>query len=585
MDDRLSHLESTLSDLTRTVGALEHRLAALEARGGAIAAQAEAPPSVASIGAGAVAAPTSHDLVGVLALLGRLFIVLGGGYLLRAMTESGRLAPEAGILAGLAYAVLWTMMADRAARRGQKLAADFHGVATALIAFPLVWEATSRFNVLSPWQSAAVLAALAALCLTVAWRRRLQTLAWVAVSGALPSAIALIAGTQTVVPYALVLILLGVATLWMGYSLDWRFLRWPVAAVADLVVFGLTLRALSAQPHEPAGVVIAVQLFLLAAYLISIAVRTLVRGRNVIPFEVVQTLAALALGFGGAVSVERHSGAGVGALGAASLVFSAACYGVTFAFIDRQQTRGRNVYFYASLAIVFMLAGTDLVLGETMNTATWSALGVVTAWLWARYGRLALGLHSGLYLFAAAVVSGTVNYGAVAFFGTGDGWQVPSGGAIVVMLAGLVAAWLSTSGLSRGADGYSRIPRLAIILVLVWAGGAALVGWLARGMGATSTGAIDPGVLATVRTSVLAVATLLVAWIGSRARYLEWGWLVYPLLVVTGFKMVIEDFMKSRPITLSIALALYGAALLLAPRIRRARAVDEALAKSTTASS
>jgi hypothetical protein len=38
---------------------------------------------------------------------------------------------------------------------------------------------------------------------------------------------------------------------------------------------------------------------------------------------------------------------------------------------------------------------------------------------------------------------------------------------------------------------------------------------------------------------------------------------------VIGLKMVAQDFKFSRPATLFIALALYGAALIIAPRLRR----------------
>jgi hypothetical protein len=87
---------------------------------------------------------------------------------------------------------------------------------------------------------------------------------------------------------------------------------------------------------------------------------------------------------------------------------------------------------------------------------------------------------------------------------------------------------------------------------------------------ATSTdGTVNLGILATVRTGVLAVATLLVAAVARRDRFREWGWLVYPLLVVVGLKMVAQDFKYSRPATLFIALALYGVALIVAPRLRR----------------
>ena len=62
------------------------------------------------------------------------------------------------------------------------------------------------------------------------------------------------------------------------------------------------------------------------------------------------------------------------------------------------------------------------------------------------------------------------------------------------------------------------------------------------------------------------------AWIGRHDGFREWAWLVYPLLVVTGLKMVAQDFMQSRPATMFVALALYGAALIVAPRLRRRQA-------------
>jgi hypothetical protein len=57
--------------------------------------------------------------------------------------------------------------------------------------------------------------------------------------------------------------------------------------------------------------------------------------------------------------------------------------------------------------------------------------------------------------------------------------------------------------------------------------------------------------------------------VGRSLRFREWGWLVYPVLMVTGLKFVAEDFRESGPQTLFIALALYGLALLVAPRLRR----------------
>ena len=96
-----------------------------------------------------------------------------------------------------------------------------------------------------------------------------------------------------------------------------------------------------------------------------------------------------------------------------------------------------------------------------------------------------------------------------------------------------------------------------------------VIGALAPAVAGLADRSVDLGALATWRTGVLAVLALVTAWAGRKARFREWLWLVYPLLVVLGLKMVAQDFKFSRPATLFIALALYGAALIIAPRLRR----------------
>jgi hypothetical protein len=96
--------------------------------------------------------------------------------------------------------------------------------------------------------------------------------------------------------------------------------------------------------------------------------------------------------------------------------------------------------------------------------------------------------------------------------------------------------------------------------------------WVAPSVaGASAAGA---GIIATLRTAALVVATLALAAAARSPRVPEAGWLVYPLLVVTGVKFLFEDFQASRPATLFLAFALYGAALILAPRLRRRTAGD-----------
>ena len=437
-----------------------------------------------------------RDPIAVLSLIGRLFIVLGGAYLLRAMTDAGTIPPAGGVALGLAYGLVWLALADRAAGRGQAPSAVFHGLGAAMVAFPVVFEATIHFRVFPGASSAAALAVLTAGLLA----RRVAAPA----SGAgldcrarspFPATVVILARTGVVVPHAFFLILFGVATLWMGYSLDWLLVRWPVAAVADIVVVGVTLRALAPQPQETPAAALAVQMALLGAYLASIAVRTLVRGRNVVPFEVVQTAAALVVGLGGALSVTRATGAGASALGMASALIGVACYGVAFAFIERQQHRGRNVYFYTSLGIVLVLVGVTVLLPGAAVTGVLAALAVVCSAGWSRIGRLFLLIHAAVYLVAASVVSGAVGYDMrEVVAGAGPPWPLPSAAMLVVLAAACAAAWLAAREPAGDGSTWARVPRFAIVLVLVLsAGGAA--DWLCwrRRSGGSRTARSTPG--------------------------------------------------------------------------------------------
>src|SRR5262245_17912642 len=53
--------------------------------------------------------------VPVLALAGRVLLALAGAYLIRTLSDAGVLSLRSGAALGLAYALAWTLMADRAA--------------------------------------------------------------------------------------------------------------------------------------------------------------------------------------------------------------------------------------------------------------------------------------------------------------------------------------------------------------------------------------------------------------------------------------------------------------------------------------
>jgi hypothetical protein len=466
--------------------------------------------------------------------------------------------------------MVWLFFADRAGGRRQVPNAVFHALAAAMIAYPLLVEAATRFKVLGGTGSALAVAVLTAAMLFVAWHQRLRAVAWITLLGALPTSAALLVQTGAVAPFACFLIAFGIATLWFGYALDWWGLRWPAALAADIAVVGVTLRVLAPEQQDAPQVAMLLQFLLLGAYVVSIATRTLIRGRNVVPFEIAQTAAALVVGFGGALYLTRVTGILPATIGVISLVLGAASYGVAVAFLDRRKDKGPNVYYYTTLALVHVLAGLALMLGQPWLGIVFAALAVLAAGLWSRFGRSFMLVHCAAYLIAAGIVSGTLGYSLRTLVAPAAGpWNAPSGTMLVVLVAGALAAGFAAARRNPSGEQVASALRLVVILVFFAAATACVVGYVAPVVAGLPDGSVALGVLATVTTVVLAVAALLIAWIGRQPRFREWSWLVYPLLVGIGLKMAGQDFKYSRPATLFIAMALYGTALIVAPRLRR----------------
>jgi len=571
MNDRLARLEAQLDALAREVAAIHERLGALEARGPA-AGSAPAAAALDAAAPEAAALPSREaDATAVVSLVGRTLVVLAGAYLLRAFTESGTLAPMAGVAAGLAYALVWIVMAERAGTAGRRASAAFHGVAFVFIAFPLVFEGTlpnGPLHFLSDGASAAALGGLAAVSLGAAAHRELRVVAWITALGATATAVALMLLTGVLAPYAIFLILLGVATLWLGYVLDWVALRWPVALTTDFAVFVLALRAVSPRaPDSPAGALV-VQVLLLAAYLGSFAARTLFLNRDVIPFEVMQSVAAIVVGLGGAAYVTHATGVGEMPLGVATLVLGAGAYAVAVAFVERRQRRRKNFYFYTTAALVFTMAGCALLLPPPALALAWAALALVAAAAGRRACRVTFDAHAAVYATGAAAACGLLAHAAHGLgLPVAEPLHDPGVVAVVVLAAAAACTW--ALGWAPERPVWERLPRLVLLVVTVGGVMGVATDWLVPPLAQVSDTAADAGIVATLRTAMLVAGTLLVAWAGGARRFVEAAWLVYPLLAVIGVKFLFEDMRASRPATLFVAFALYGAALIVGPRLKK----------------
>jgi hypothetical protein len=149
----------------------------------------------------------------MLSFVGRTFVALGGAYLLRALTDAALVPLPQGTALGLAYAMGWLVMSDLAGAANRRTSAAFHGLVSTIIAFPLLWESVTRFQLLTPNAAAIGVTLVTALTLAAALRQGSQVLAWIGVLAALTTSLALVAATGVVLPFAVVTIALGVATL------------------------------------------------------------------------------------------------------------------------------------------------------------------------------------------------------------------------------------------------------------------------------------------------------------------------------------------------------------------------------------
>jgi hypothetical protein len=247
-----------------------------------------------------------------------------------------------------------------------------------------------------------------------------------------------------------------------------------------------------------------------------------------------------------------------------------ATYAVAFAWVERQSTDVKNFLFYTSLALVLMIVGLNVLFDGATLAMAWTVLGVGAALLGGRLSRMTLFSHAAVYLVGAAGASGLIAHARHDLVGLAEsplGWLSPS--AVVVALAAGACALIRLDGESRFSVRLRQIPRLALIVVGALglaSAGVDAIAWVSGFADSTPR----MGLLATDRTAVLSVLALAAAWTSRWPRLAIGGTLVYPVLILTGLRLVVEDVRHSTPSTLFVAFAFYGAALIFAPRLRRA---------------
>jgi hypothetical protein len=473
MEKRLEKLEEAVEKLAATVARHNQRLAALEVKeGGSAAVVDDGVDRVDAVQEALTEQLPLAAVRGTPALMGRSLLILAGAFLLRALTEAGTLANGMGVALGLVYASSWIVAAARAAAKGKRASAGFYAVCAALIADPLLLEATTEFGVLSPPASALLLALVTAVGMVVASHWRFHASAWVFVVGAVATAAALaVVRPPGEVPTA-VLIGVGLGSVWLAGAHGWESLRWLTAIVANVGVLRLT--AMATAPGGPHGIdppqvsmVAALQAALLLGYGGSSFARAL-RGRIPIrAFDFFQTALVWAIGWGGALRLAQVHESGTGGLAVFAVLAGMAAYAAAFGVVDRRDGRNRAFLYLTSLGLALVVIGLPLAMGSA-SAVVWAVLAAIAAAVGSRWDRVTLRAHAAVLLAAAWVMSGVASEAVGDLLGREGFDAVPS--AVAAIVAILTVATTFIVLLTRRLRTPGWMQRLPLTALLVMSG-------------------------------------------------------------------------------------------------------------------
>jgi len=534
MESRLQALEEQVARLAERVEQLEQRTS-----GGPLPSLPQAWP----LPVAGVAPPAGRvEVSRWVTFLGRSCLVLGGAFLIRALTDGGVLSAGPGVALGVGFAATWLVLAHRAAMAGAKLSAGFHGAIAALIGYSLVLEATTRMAAMTASTAALTLCAFTGLLLLVAWRDRLAWLAWVGVAACGLVTLLLLRATGARVQLIAVLFVLAAVTFfWL--SERWPALRWVPAALLDLVL----LRGVFTSTPLP-----ALSFLALAALSVALVLSRTVAARRLEAFDVAQAIAGVIVAVAGGLRLAHDAGTGTGAVAGGMIALALVAAGVAGLVVPRRADHRLDFLFYAALSLGLLSTAVGLLTKRDLRGVLWASFALVSVLVGRR--------NHPLTLWSLAAV-----LGLGAAFSTGSlSGQVTHAGVIALglMILAYVGTVPSPAPAVRTADDGAtlRIPAAALLL-LACVSAAELLVHGARALG------LDPAQLGAVRTIAAVVIALVLALIRRRLERPELTWVATLALVLGGIELALVEVPSGRASTLLTSFVVYGAALIVVPRL------------------
>jgi hypothetical protein len=437
-------------------------------------------------------------------------------------------------------------------------------LALPLILTAAICELTLNYRVLSPSLAAALLTGLTLIACSIAWRRNLAPLVWLAAPASVMASIILLIGAHA--PAALVATLLLLAGFGEVCEVDHR---WPGVRPIAAVAADVALCALLYLCSRPAGLhasyaashpfdLFAPVSVLSFIYVAGATVRTGWLRKPVQALEAFQITLTVLLT---ALCVLRFANvAGLTEFGVLCLVLSAAGYTAANDLLGFGQRR--NYQLIATWSLALCLLGCFLSVAPAWQAPVFAAAAVVSTCFGVRGGRLNLGFNGVVYLLGAAFASGLLPFAARTLAGTRAEppaeikmlWIIGAAMVLCYAIGGQIEEdrWSHRAFHTLSAILALAATATALVCALVW--GAWLLDFPA-----------DAGSLA--RTLAASIAAIVLAYLGPRWHRIELVWLAYASLALIVIKLIFVDLPSGQPNAVAASVILYAVSVLFVPRL------------------
>jgi hypothetical protein len=499
-------------------------------------------------------------------MVGRSLMVLGGAYLLRALTEASVIPVVAGVIAGLVYAAVFVVLAHRQAPV-LRVSATFHGMMAGIIAMPLAVETAVRFGQLPASAAFGIILLFGSVVGAISVRNRLKPLLWI---------------TQSLTSAMLVVLIFGSRSFALGL---WAFLF--VAFLSMIAARGLSsssffvlpaifsnllamaLVSLSLVEHTaPNAVVGIVSLLAFVAVWVTLLMFDARESSGRLgPGLLLQLALVVLIGVGGGLFVALRTDQSllfaplVGAIALATGVYG-------WRMVIGAGDRDRRSVSFVTVTTLLAMALTVSLFPPQATALIWIVMAGLS-FLAAKSGHRLLYESVTLLILGAAVSSGLTDWITAALFTMGNASSaIPSTAAILTLVISLLFLRAAPPPSGRGTV-YRWVINAATTLIVVGGCAAVAVHLVRLLLPLIGVGLDDLGAIAATRTIILSITAIALAWLSRFPRARTIASLVIPVLVLTAILFVAVNVRVGRPMTHFPAFFVYGIALIVAPALKR----------------